>query len=347
MSLRVVEVHERRGSAWVVSLVGGLLTGAVLLRIVRPHDLFELNRYWAFGLANALWCVGLLLSRRRRPYVVHDGAKVLPSRISGAVVARGRHGWSVAVARPSGEGFFLEADRQERASKLLAELGQPWPGRQVTMSISRPSVVRTQRILSLVGLCCALIYGVGVGSAHAHGLRIIGLPALIAGIVASALFIVEPLTRRRVVAGKETIESDGAVAAHLRLHVDAPATKDVEPTESRDPRRDVLDLAGDESVSAWLTRVDALGGGGAYRGAAPFTIEELEHITTDVEAPPYARLGAARLLAKREDGAARVRVGDLGERVRIVMEPASVEAVAEELEALGPVFDTSRARASR
>ena len=205
----------------------------------------------------------------------------------------------------------------------------------------------TQQLVSAIGIVSALSYAIAIGGLDALDLKaLFGIPALLAGIVASVLFLAQPFMRSAVRIGQERPldERTSAVEDHLRLHQTAAASADSAAASEAPagPHVRILDQ-GKETTRAWLERVDTVGESrDAYRSDAP-TAEELRQIAESEAAPAQARLGALRLLARRHGGVPenlRARVtNDLGRRVRIVLEPdANLEEAADELEALGPAF---------
>jgi hypothetical protein len=128
MSVRVVETAERRLLAWLVALPMGLLTAAVLLYMVPLDDL--LGRYAAFGVPCALWSLGLLLTRRARPWIDHvrlpsgeDQTQVIQLTRRGSIafssvaLARAHRGFSVAMGLEGGRGLFLEVENEADARR--------------------------------------------------------------------------------------------------------------------------------------------------------------------------------------------------------------------------------------
>ena len=360
--VRVVDVGERRWLGWLVSVVAGLGTVAIMLHVWSPHDALGASQVWSFGFAAAFWAAGTLLQWRPRPWVtsatvrgntLHLGRrKIRFGHMLGVKVARGAHGFSVAIGERRRGGQFLEVEREVEARRLFEQLGVTWPGTPVCTFAIRGDLSRSiQELVGSFGVVSALSYAIAIGGLDAAALHaIIGLPALVAGIVASILFLGQPFMRSVVRLGEQRpVEGHNAVKDHLRLH--QTSARSAEPSEAIDATTGahvrLLDQ-GRETTRDWLERVDTVAGStDAYRSDAP-TAEELRQIVESDAAPAQARLGALRLLARRHGGAPddlRDRVAnDLGPRVRIVLAPdASPDEAAAELEALGPAF---RARAS-
>lgn len=350
--VRVVAVRERRALGWAVSVVGAAATIAILLGAFRPGEALGVSRFWTFGIACATWALGTLLEWRVPPRVttaqvargaLHLGRAQIPlRRVRGVKVARGGRGLSVAVATGGGGGVFLEVERELDARRLVEKLGATWPGTEACTVAVRGELQRlVQQLAAAVGIASALSYAVAMGVLDAFDVRgLLGIPALAAATVASLLFVVERPLRSVVRVGDGSMDGRDLISEHLRLHVASPVA--AAPQDAAEPRARALDQ-GEETTRAWLERVDGVGADAkAYRSDAP-TADELCAIADDDGAPPQARLGALRLLARRFGGvpaALEARVAsDLGQRVRVVLEAdASVEDVAADLEALGPAF---------
>jgi len=355
--VRVVDVGERRWLGWLVSVSAGLGTAAILLHLWRPHDALGISQVWSFGIAAALWAGGTLLQWRPRPWVtsatvrgnaLHLGRrKIRLGHMLGVKVARGRRGFSVAIGERWRGGQFLEMERERDARRLFEQLGVTWPGTPACTFVMRGDLSRSiQQLVGTIGIVSALSYAVAIGGLGAPDLNsFFGLPALVAGILASILFLGQPFMRNVVRLGEQRpVEGRGDVKNHLQLHQTSGASAG--PPAALEvcaaPHVRILDR-GNETTRAWLERVDTVAGSrDAYRSDAP-TAEELRQIVESDAAPAQARLGALRLLARRHGGAPddlRDRVAsDLGRRVRVVLAPdASVDEAADELEALGPAF---------
>lgn len=360
--VRVVDVAERRSLGWLVAGSAGLGTAAIMLHMWSPQAALGISKVWSFGIAAAVWAGGTLLQWRPRPWVttatVHDntldlGRRTVPlAQVNGVKVARGRRGFSVAIGERRRGGQFLEIERELEAHRLVEQLGLTWPGTKACRFTMRGDLLRTtQQLVSAIGIVSALSYAIAIGALDALDLQaLFGFPALLAGIVASVLFLAQPLMRSAVRIGQERpLDGPGghsAVDDHLQLHRTAAMSADSAAASDAPaaPHVRILDQ-GQETTRAWLERVDTVGEGEsrvAYRSDAP-TAEELRRIAENEATPAQARLGALRLLARRHGGVPedlRARVtSDLGRRVRIVLEPdANLETAADELEALGPAF---------
>lgn len=360
--VRVVDVTERRALGWLVAVSAGLGTAAIMLHMWSPHAALGIARVWSFGIAAAVWAGGTLLQWRPRPWVttatIHDntlhlGRRTVPlAQMTGVKVARGRRGFSVAIGERQRGGQFLEIEREPEAHRLVEQLGLTWPGTRACRFTMRGDLLRTtQQLVSAIGIVSALSYAIAIGALDGLDLKVLfGFPPLLAGILASVLFVAQPLMRSVVRIGQER-PPDGpgahsAVDDHLRLHQAAAVSADsAEASEAPTALHARILDQGQETTRSWLERVDTVGEGEsrvAYRSDAP-TAEELRQIAENEAAPAKARLGALRLLARRHGGVPedlRARVtNDLGRRVRIVVEPnANFEAAADELEALGPAF---------
>jgi hypothetical protein len=355
-AVRVVEMRERRGAAWLVGAAGGLTLLLVTSHAIAPHAWLGVSKYWSAGASLVVWCLGLLLARRPAPYVLHGndldelrellGWAAKPS----VAVARGALGYSVAVANGTERVCFLEVEREAEARALLARLGVEWPGTgEVTMLLGPERMRRVRQVLAFWGTISGLLYTVvvaGLDEASYKGL--FGVSALLTGMLASVLFVVDPLFRRVLRVGTDTLEGRSRIAEHFRAHAWHPVDRGAMAPDV-DVRVRLLDrsVETNETTEAWLTRLDALGASGqGYRGDA-YGTEELRRIAEDPAAPTGARLGALRLLARRPSGIPedlRVRVAaDLGPRVRVVLDDAAAGEIAEELEALGPAFRARRA----
>jgi len=355
--VRVVDVGERRWLGWLVSVSAGLGTAAIMLDLWSPHDALAISKVWSFGIAAALWAGGTLLQWRPRPWVtsatvrgnsLHLGRrKIRFGHMLGVKVARGGRGFSVAIGERRRGGQFLEVERELEARRLCEQLGVTWPGTSACTFAIRGDLSRSiQQLVGTIGIVSALSYAVAIGRLDAPDLNaFFGLPALVAGILASILFLGQSFMRSVVRLGEQRpVEGHDPVKEHLRLHQTSAAS--VEPPAALEPSAGphvrFLDQ-GKETTRAWLERVDTVARSrDAYRSDAP-TAEELRQIVESEAAPAQARLGALRLLERRHGGAPddlRDRVAsDLGRRVRIVLAPdASLDDAADELEALGPAF---------
>lgn len=369
MKVRVVEAHERRTLAWIVSVMGGLLTAAVLLHAVDLEELLRWDRPWSFAVPSMIWAAGLSLAFRRRPYLAEARRFIAARRTSETQVevgvARADRGCSVAltmrnIARPQ-RFYFLEVEREADARRLVERsLRAKWPGGGVVMSLRRDGLALLQRGIAALGGLSGFMYGFVVGALDDPDYKaIFGLPALIFCLISSVLFVVEPLTRRTVMVGKETADTRGAVSDHLTTHAmnrieHAKAANGDE--QHLDARIRVLDRGADEALVAWLTRIDAMGEKkeAGYRDAA-FSNEELERVARDSRLPSHARLGATRLLLRRAPEAVegmRFRIvaeGDdvdpaIEQRARVVLGLEDPTEAAEALERLGPSYLASRPR---
>ena len=360
--VRVVDVGERRWLGWLVGVSAGLATAAIMLDLWSPHDALGISKVWSFGIAAASWAGATLLQWRPRPWVttatvrgrtLHLGRrKIRFGHMLGVKVARGRRGFSVAIGERWRGGQFLEIERELDARRLFEQLDVTWPGTPACTFAVRGDLSRSiQQLVGTIGIVSALSYAVAIGGLGAPDLNaFFGLPAVLAGILASVLFLGQPFMRNVVRLGEQRpVEGRDAVKDHLRLHQTSAesATAPAGLEDSAGPHVRLLDQ-GKETTRAWLERIDAVArSGDAYRSDAP-TAEELRQIVESDAAPAQARLGALRLLAHRHGGAPddlRDRMAnDLGRRVRIVLAPdANLDDAADELEALGPVF---RARAN-
>ncbi len=355
--VRVVDVGERRWLGWLVAVSAGLGTVAIVEHLWSPHDALGISKVWLFGIAAALWAGGTLLQWRPRPWVtsatvrgnaLHLGRRTIPFGLMiGVKVARGGRGFSVAIGERRRGGQFLEVERELEARRLVEQLGITWPGTPACTFAMRGELSRSiQQLVGTIGIASALSYAVAIGGLDAPDLNaFFGLPALVAGLVASVLFLAQSFTRSVVRLGEQRpIEGHDAVTEHLRLH--QTAASDVDPPPAREasacPHVHILDQ-GMETTRAWLERVDAVAKStDAYRSDAP-TAEELRQIVESEAAPTQARLGALRLLARRHgaapDDLCDRAANDLGRRVRIVLAPdATLDEAADELDALGPAF---------
>ena len=355
--VRVIDVGERRWLGWLVSVSAGLGTTAIVQHLWSPHAALGISKVWAFGIAAALWAGGTLLQWRRRPWVtsatvrgntLHLGRrrKIPFGLMIGVKVARARRGFSVAIGERRG-GQFLEVERELEARRLVEELGVTWPGTPACTFALRGDLSRSiQQLVGTIGIVSALSYAVAIGALDAPDLNaFFGLPAIVAGLVASILFLAQPFTRSVVRLGEQRpLEGHDALKEHLRLHQAAAANADppAAPESSAGPHVHVLDQ-GNETTRAWLERIDTVAESrDAYRSDAP-TAEELRQIVETETAPAQARLGALRLLTRRHGGAPddlhHRLASDLGHRVRVVLAPnASLDEAADELDALGPAF---------
>ncbi len=349
--VRCIDLREHRAVALVAALAMGLATLAVGLHVVEPpHE----HRFFWFGLCLSLWCYGLAFTWFRRSTVIrlrdveHELRRVgVFSRRPSVSVARGARGYSIAVGAGAGEaprGVFLEVERASDAQRVLERLGITWPGEGVVTVHSPHRFVRAlRRFFAVCGGSSGLMYAIVVGLLDDSSFKsTVGLPALVFGLVASVVFILEPLLRRAIVVGRDRIFDASTVAQHVNLHFTQQVEASASPAEETSDSRVAMLARADDGTRAWLARLDALGAAGqGYRGDA-FSADELQLVVRDAHAPADARLGALRVLA-RSTGASTERLreelaADLGAaRVRIVAQ-GSAEEAAEALEDLGPAF---------
>lgn len=357
---RRIDVRERRGWGFAIALVMGLAMVAILTRTIAPHEWFGFSRYWSFGLACAAWCAGLAFTWQPRAAIakmyverglLHLGDEQQHSLQGMTVqVARAASGFSIAIGTDGAAAWFVEVESEADARRLLDQLGVRWPGTgNVTMKVAHPRLVLVRKVLALLGVLAASIYAVGVGGLELVDLKAVaGVPALACGVVASVLFLLEPLLRKNVVIGTGDLSrSAKGIREHARLQRESRIRGDREPTKAPEAAAPttVLEQRAGETVRAWMARIDALSGvRQGYRGGA-LSIDELERIAEDETLTATARLGALRLLAlRRGDRTAppniKTRVAeDLGaQRVRVMLEATASDEAADELEALGPLF---------
>lgn len=364
--VRVVETAERRIVGWLVAVPMGLVTAAILLEVIEAEAIFG-DPYWGFGLACAAWSLGLLLTRRPPPRVtrattdalgLHLGESWLSRHralwpVTAVNAARAERGYSVAVGRGAGPSYFLEVEREADARTLVERLAAQNPGAAtvgaiVPMTMPHLLLRAVRWGLGLSGMICASLYAVFVAGMDAPEFKFFGLLAIVLALCASVVFVVEPLFRRTVRIGEESLAGKSAVARHTRVHVraalaDKRGEDGIAFTESGDARSKILDRT-DEARSAWAARLDALTTGGeGYRDNA-FSLEELRKVAEDEHASVDARLGALRVLARSPAARGlpelRERVAEQvgARRVRVVIESETAEDVVEALDAIGPVF---------
>jgi len=354
MKVRVIEAFERRTLAWIFSLLGGGLTAAVLMNVINLEDLFGWDRRWSFGAAGMLWCFGLLVGFRQPGYVAKLEDIAPRGRAISVAVARAVRGFSIAAKIPdartgAARGFFFEAESESDARRIVAALGTRWPrtALDVQIPIRRDDYNLVVKAFAALGFVGAMLYGIMVGSLHESDWKGIGLLNIVAGLIASVMFIIEPITRQVLVVGERTLKSArGDLAEHLRVHaMGAIAIGEKESTGEAvvDSRVEALGRASDEATSAWLKRVDAMNqesGLGGYRDAA-FTNEELLRIARDPASPTNVKLGATRLLTRRTKDV-HFRVGDfdleMKRHVRVVVNIEDANEAADDLDELGPAF---------
>lgn len=352
---RVVPLRDERRLAWVVGLLGGL-DALYVLGTRRVYELPELfgSPFWTVAFVLAGWLVAPLLAFRPRPRVhelrlvggeLHVGREALALHGLVARIAKVRRGVSVAVASGA-RGVFLEMEREEDALRLLRELGivpEHAYSERPTMPLPVAALGLARRLSSLGGLVAAALYGVFVGTFGQGYLKpYFALPALVLGALACLLFFVEPHVRRYRRVGDPSGDRAGSsrAEAHFRVHAADVSRPDGPTTAEATPPRIAALARGDETVDAWLRRVDALGErADAYRGAA-YTAEELAALAADDEADTSARVGAARLLRRRhgrsETEVVAMTGAALEPRVRVAV--LSPERAAGELEQAEPLF---------
>jgi hypothetical protein len=158
---------------------------------------------------------------------------------------------------------------------------------------------------------------------------------LLGAAFAAVAFVL--LAIRCVARGQAVAPGRGEWDAHVAIHIEPHASS----IESEATTATAALVRGDESVEAWLARVDGLPAlESAYRAGA-LDKQSLWETLRDGEARPDARMAAARLLRRRfhEAPDALVRVADDVElRDRIEAAADDEDEAPRRLERLGPLF---------
>ena len=355
---RVIPTKERTGLGWLVGTLGGAGLLYVIFGLSWSHD----GQRLLFGLGLATWALGAALAYRPRVRVVdvtdaadalHAGAVKVP-RGAPARIADGVRGVSVAMGCGKGDVAFFEVDSAEDAAALVA-MAAAVVGEPVVYRMGFDRFRGTARLLGLIGAAAGLAYGVTVGLlSYSEYKTMFGLTALFAASVATLFYLIAEFAWRDVVIGAPGPSTGvtGAIGRHLVLH-----RRDEESrAEAGKKRVDVAAGArtftgvegrvrvmarGDETVRAWLARVDVAGAQDeGYRSDAP-TREELHALLGDATAATDLRLAAARVLVRRyRESPESVCAGierDLVPYVRSIT-GEELEPAAEALDSLGPAF---------
>ncbi|MBX3229202.1 MAG: hypothetical protein KIT84_18730 [Labilithrix sp.] len=210
------------------------------------------------------------------------------------------------------------------------------------MTLPRQSPVLAVAMFSLVAVVYALLFPLYyyASDARIEGLWFIGgfLSLLLAVLV--VLRTRAPMELRwgvtRAMGAARRLDRS-PIERHVRRHLKERLT--VAPA----PPRVRVDLFArrDESVTAWLGRIDALDRGEGYRGeSAPR--ELLFETVADAHAPIDVRLAAARVLRVRDrESPERIAGATSDEDVRVRIAAVTVDdatAAAAELEEVGSMF---------
>lgn len=353
IAVRVVPHRERRLLGWIVGLAGGIGTYLTTMEPFEIHGPYL--RYELIGLSLMAWNGGMLLAMRPAPFTTR--AVVSEARVSiGAwsaardgradvSVARGARGFAVAASGDRGA-ILLEVETEADARALLGALRVPWPGKgTVELPVARARLRLLERSVAAVAALGGLAYLFFVGILENGNVKPIGLVGLL-GFLPTLLYFLHPLLLARARIGEHATLprvafARSAVDRHIELHALRRIERDEAPPPPEAPPRVRVLVRGDETTEAWLSRIDGLGAGGeGYRGDAA-TREELYATLEDERTDDLARLGAARVLARRH-GEPRPSIEarvppDLAPRVRAVVAEDPSEAAAD-LDALGPTF---------
>ncbi len=353
---------SKRDDARAAMVASGI--AALALLFILLDDVFHLNAlsspgelaYASVTALIALGAVGPWLSWTRRGArasistapgrVVVDGDALEAEDVAEVGVALGARGQSVLVKKTDERVVFFEVEREGDAARIVAALGEEKKHDSATIHVKRPRRLTLlgawQAMLSWACLVCAPLYWLSATDhvATSNGKATAGITGVVATLAAFALLAVRGSLKSQALAVRR-----GAYDAHLDLHRDAPiATKAGIETDRAAPEEGARKTLarGEEPVREWLARIDALPNEAhAYRGDA-MKKDVLWETLSDDGAPVDARMGAARLLAKRhgEEGGALVRVvSDPDVRVRVEAALEEEEEIAEErLERLGPLF---------
>jgi hypothetical protein len=261
---------------------------------------------------------------------------IAANEVQSVHVARAAQGASVAIALASGGTIFVAVERPEDAILIARALG-----REGELPIARgaPLLAGLQGVFTLGSLAFALLYWSGATGALPFGEKEDG----VLGVVFALLSLALVLTRRRAaLLGHRLALRSKEWDAHVSLHAQGEEEEEKAPASGHVPSA----LArGDESMTEWLARLDALAAssGAAYREGA-LDRESLFALLEDPATAPDVRIAAARLLekrfgAKKEDLVRVAADPDVRLRVEAVLDDEEEEDEApERLARLGPLF---------
>lgn len=372
VNVRVVTTRDEARLALAVTALGALVLALVLaseLVLVLASDHGGSHAFrpgperWVFasvGAAMALAGLGPWLAwprRRGHParlvcgegFIRAGATNIEATEVTGLSLAHAARGHSVAVtwdARGArgGDGkkrVFFEVERGSDAQRILETLGVA-RGAPIGMVATPPSraLAIPQAIVSVVALVCGALYFYATLGPEVVGLSYLKPVAGLAGIgvaqLALALLVLRRVLRRQAVA----LGRGGAWDVHAALHAEVTATPAGVDGVDGDARAGTL-ARGDETVGAWLQRVDALPSEQhAYRGDA-LKKDVLWDVLADAAARPDERMAAARVLMRRhgEGEQALVRVVDEpAVRMRVEAALEDPEDAERRIESLGPLF---------
>ncbi len=342
MIARVLFKRDHPGPAFAISAVSALALAAIAVDdFTNAHVIPVPPGTGAYTLVTILFLILALApwvtpARRARPARVTteegtvriDQKVIRASEVTAFSVARGLRGLSIAIQRNK-EVVFVEVDRDEDAVRIARALGRDAskPDAVAPEGSSRPLALIQANATFLLLVLAPLYWVSAMGEGNYKSTA--GIGALVAAFSAMAIFLV----RRLVTSCDMKAFRFGAWARHAALHW-ANVAPALAPRETGTPLK-----RGEEPVSAWLERLDALPvNEGAYR-ALPRDV--LLDVLASDEASPDERMGAARVLRRRYGAPASIVRVVADPEVRIRVEAAAdgdVVEAEEKIERLGPLF---------
>ena len=270
---------------------------------------------------------------------MHAGKiRIAAAEVTALSVVTAKRGHSIAVSRGK-KTSFIEVERAEDAARIVETLGvrEP-PFGEMPAVVPTRILAFPQLVLSVVATLFAPFYYLAAVGGYAalpwmDGKALFG----VGGVVAAELAMVV-LAVRWLASGHAVALVRGAWDAHVMLHR-ARAGENDRPAAT--PATLGALARGDEEVSAWLARLDALPAEQhAYRGDA-MKKDVLWETLGDDAATVDARMGAARVLMRRygeEEGAIVRVVDDPDVRVRVEAMLEEHDDAERHLASLGPLF---------
>ena len=194
LTVRVVPARVSRWQAWLVATIGGV----GLTAFTSTHSPHDPNALLFAGLFGLVWTGGLLLSRRRRPYLgavesVREGLRIGRERVlcgARASIVEARLGASVALMWKGGE-IFVETATLADAQAIAQSVGA-----EIVEALTLRRSIRALSILKMIAAACGLIASIVLASGL-FGLDPFG-GAVLFGMIATVLHVVESVVNRPV-----------------------------------------------------------------------------------------------------------------------------------------------------
>lgn len=264
---------------------------------------------------------------------------------TGLSVAADGTGFSVAVAHGD-DARILQVDSLEDARRVATEVKARFPAQgDIRLTLPRQSPFLAVAMFSLVALVLAALVPM-FQSFHGglEALALLSVPIVVLLAMLVVLRVRQPLKLHWGAAGNASLPRSldrSPIERQVAKHMANRLTSDPAPPRIR------VDLfgRGDDTVAAWLARLDAMPSGSGYRGEGA-SRELLYETVNDPNAAIDVRLAAGRLLRVRErEERARIVEEVKDEEVRARLEAVTLDDAAEAeaaLDAVGPMFRTRR-----